>query len=106
VLALSRSAVVGARRPNPNAPQESAEHSARHLLPIPIVMSEQNPATAATLDAKTLETAADICVFDHQGGEVRFGDIFADSKTLVVFIRAPTTPGCTHTRPYLMASFV
>jgi len=69
-------------------------------------MSEQNPATAATLDAKTLETAADICVFDHQGGEVRFGDIFADSKTLVVFIRAPTTPGCTHTRPYLMASFV
>jgi len=66
-------------------------------------MSEQNPIT---LDTKILETAADIRVLDHQGGEVRFGDIFADSKTVVVFIRAPTTPGCTHTRLYLTAPFV
>jgi hypothetical protein len=51
--------------------------------------TEQNPATAAMLDAKILEAAADICVFDHQGGEVRFGDIFTDSKTVIVFIRAP-----------------
>jgi len=55
---------------------------------------QQNPAT---LDAKTLETAADIRVFDNQGGEVRFGDIFTDSKTVIVFIRAPTTPVCTST---------
>ena len=50
---------------------------------------EQNPAT---LDAKVLETAADIHVFNEQGDEVRFGDIFTDSKTVIVFIRARTLP--------------
>jgi hypothetical protein len=45
-----------------------------------------------TLDAKVLETAADIHVSNDQGDEVRFGDIFTDSKTVIVFIRARTLP--------------
>lgn len=62
----------------------------RRLFPIPAIMSaEQNPAT---LDAKVLETAADIHVSNDQGDEVRFGDIFTDSKTVIVFIRARTLP--------------
>jgi hypothetical protein len=81
-------------KPNANAPQESAEHFARRLLPIPTIMSaEQNPAT---LDAKVLETAADIHVFNDQGDEVRFGDIFTDSKTVIVFIRARTFLYCMY----------
>lgn len=67
--------------------------------------TEPNPVTATTLDAQTLETAADIRVFDSQGGEVRFGDIFVDSKTVIVFIRTPitTTFVCTYRHPYLTA---
>jgi len=61
--------------------------------------TEQN----STIDKKTLETAADIHVFDSQGRQVRFGNIFADQKTVIVFIRAPTTPICTHTHSYLTA---
>jgi hypothetical protein len=48
--------------------------------------TEQNPTT---IDAKTLEAAADIYVFDSHGGQIRFGDIFADRRTIVVFIRTP-----------------
>ncbi|KAH9984087.1 hypothetical protein BJV74DRAFT_591176 [Russula compacta] len=40
-----------------------------------------------TIDPKALETAADIQVFNSRGAEVRFGDIFAEQKTIVVFIR-------------------
>src|SRR5579863_3442735 len=64
--------------------QALASDSYRHVMSV-----EQNPAM---LDAKTLETAADIRVFDNHGGEVRFGDIFTDSKTVIVFIRA----SCAH----------
>ncbi|KAH8997130.1 AhpC/TSA antioxidant enzyme-domain-containing protein [Lactarius hatsudake] len=47
--------------------------------------AEQSPPA---IDAKALETATDIHVFDKKGGKVRFGDIFNDQKTIVVFIRA------------------
>ncbi|KAI0275467.1 AhpC/TSA antioxidant enzyme-domain-containing protein [Gloeopeniophorella convolvens] len=43
--------------------------------------------SAPTIDAKTLETAADVQVFDIKGEKIRFGDIFATQKTIVVFIR-------------------
>lgn len=46
--------------------------------------AEQSPPA---IDAKALETATDIHVFDKKGGKVRFGDIFNDQKTIVVFIR-------------------
>ncbi len=74
------------------------------LLPIPtvtVLMSTEQKST--TIDKKTLETAADIHVFDSQGGQVRFGDLFADQKTVIVFIRTPTAPICTHTHSYLTA---
>jgi hypothetical protein len=64
-------------------------------------MSTEQKST--TIDKQTLETAADIHVFDSQGARVRFGDIFADQKTVIVFIRAPTAPICTHTHSYLTA---
>ncbi|KAH9169110.1 hypothetical protein EDB89DRAFT_2199627 [Lactarius sanguifluus] len=44
--------------------------------------------SSPAIDAKALETATDIHVFDKKGGKVRFGDIFNDQKTIVVFIRA------------------
>jgi len=44
-------------------------------------------ASSTTIDKKTLETATDIHVFDSQGRQVRFGNIFADQKTVIVFIR-------------------
>jgi hypothetical protein len=47
--------------------------------------TEQDPPT---VDAKVLDTAVDIQVYNGDGGTVRFGDIFADQKTIVVFIRA------------------
>ena len=43
---------------------------------------------APAIDAKALATATDIHVFNKKGGKVRFGDIFADQKTIVVFTRA------------------
>jgi hypothetical protein len=62
-------------------------------FPILTVMStRQNPTT---IDTKTLETAADIRVFNSHGDQVRFGDIFADQKTIIVFIRA-LTPKCDY----------
>ncbi|KAI0294884.1 hypothetical protein B0F90DRAFT_1811576 [Multifurca ochricompacta] len=39
------------------------------------------------IDAKTLETASNIQVFNGKGEKVRFGDIFANQKGVVVFIR-------------------
>jgi hypothetical protein len=42
---------------------------------------------STTIDAKTLETASDIQLFDREGAKVRFGDIYADEKTIIVFIR-------------------
>jgi hypothetical protein len=50
-----------------------------------IMSTEQNPTS---IDAKILEAAADIHVFDIHGDQIRFGDIFAEQKTIVVFIRA------------------
>jgi hypothetical protein len=47
--------------------------------------TEQNPLT---IDTKALDTAVDIQVFNSNGSMVPFGDIFADQKTIVVFIRA------------------
>jgi hypothetical protein len=53
---------------------------------VPTIMSA-GPASPA-IDARALETATDIHVFNSKGGKVRFGDVFADQKTIVVFIRA------------------
>jgi hypothetical protein len=53
-------------------------------------MSTEQDQGPSTMDAKTLDTAVDIQVFNGDGGAVRFGDIFADQKTIVVFIRART----------------
>ncbi|KAI0278149.1 hypothetical protein BGY98DRAFT_917368 [Russula aff. rugulosa BPL654] len=43
--------------------------------------------SSPTIEATVLESAVDIQVFNSDGGIVRFGDIFADQKTIVVFIR-------------------
>jgi hypothetical protein len=51
-------------------------------------MSTEQNSTA--IDAKTLETVADISVYNSQGDQVRFGDIFADQRTIVIFIRVFT----------------
>lgn len=58
--------------------------------------TEQDPPT---IDAKVLETAVDIQVFNSDGGVVRFGEIFADQKTVVVFIREHTNPTCPYIFP-------
>jgi hypothetical protein len=58
--------------------------------------TEQDPPT---IDAKVLETAVDIQVFNSDGGIVRFGEIFANHKTVVVFIREHTNPTC----PYIFS---
>jgi len=54
-----------------------------------IMSTEQSPPT---IEAKVLDTAVDIQVFNSDGRIVRFGDIFADQKTIVVFIRTHTNP--------------
>jgi len=43
--------------------------------------------SSPAIDARALETATDIHVFNDKGGKVRFGDLFADQKTVVVFVR-------------------
>jgi hypothetical protein len=53
---------------------------------VPTIMSA-GPSSPA-IDARALETATDIHVFNSKGGKVRFGDVFADQKTVVVFVRA------------------
>jgi hypothetical protein len=64
-----------------------------HHDPHPTIMStERNPST---IDTNALETTLDIQVFNSDGGMVQFGDIFADQKAIVVFIRAhPVCPIC------------
>ena len=53
--------------------------------------------SSSTIEATVLESAVDIQLFSSDGGIVRFGDIFADQKTIVVFIRTPINPA----RPYI-----
>lgn len=56
-------------------------------------MSENTPFTGhQTIDEDTLKSASQIMVFDSQGNKHPFGEIFASSKTIVVFIRK-----CIHT---------
>lgn len=38
-------------------------------------------------DEQTVAAAAEILVFDEQGGKLPFGNLFASGKTIVVFIR-------------------
>jgi hypothetical protein len=59
-----------------------------HWLRI-IMSTEQN---SPTIEATVLESTVDIQVFNSDGGIVLFGDIFADQKTIVVFIRTHTNP--------------
>jgi len=54
-----------------------------------IMSTEQSPPT---IETKVLDTAVDIQVFNSDGRIVRFGDIFADQKTIVIFIRAHSNP--------------
>ena len=53
---------------------------------VPTIMSAGHSAPA--IDARALETATDIPIFNSKGEKVRFGDIFANQKTIVVFVRA------------------
>lgn len=46
--------------------------------------------SAPAIDARALETATDISIFNSKGEQVRFGDVFANQKTIVVFVRAYT----------------
>ncbi|KAI0049926.1 hypothetical protein FA95DRAFT_1514890 [Auriscalpium vulgare] len=41
----------------------------------------------SVLDAKTIDAAASVEVWNGKGEKVRFGSIFAEQKTIVVFIR-------------------
>ncbi len=72
--------------------QSSSSSRPRFLLTtpltrfVPTIMSADQSSPA--IDAKALEAATDIHVFDKKGGKVRFGDLFADQKTVVVFVRA------------------
>src|SRR6266404_6215941 len=59
---------------------------------VPTIMSASQSSPA--IDSKALETATDIFVFDKKGGKVRFGDIYADQKAIVVFIRAYRSHPC------------
>jgi len=52
---------------------------------VPTIMSAGQSAPA--IDARALETATDIHVFNSKGEKVRFGDVFASQKTVVVFVR-------------------
>ncbi|KAF8263793.1 AhpC/TSA antioxidant enzyme-domain-containing protein [Lactarius quietus] len=45
--------------------------------------SQSSPA----IDARALEAATAIQVFNSKGEKVRFGDVFANQKTIVVFVR-------------------
>ena len=62
-----------------------------------IMSTEQS---SPTIEAKVLESAVDIQVFNSDGGIVRFGDIYADQKTIVVFIRAHTNPAYSYTMSF------
>ena len=55
-----------------------------------IIMSTEQ--SSPTIETTVLESAVDIQVFNSDGGIVRFGDIFTDQKTIVVFIRTHTNP--------------
>ena len=46
--------------------------------------------SAPAIDARALEIATDISIFNSKGEQVRFGDVFANQKTIVVFVRAYT----------------
>jgi hypothetical protein len=54
------------------------------------IMSTKQSSPA--IETTVLESTVDIQVFNSDGGIVRFGDIFADQKTIVVFIRTHTNP--------------
>jgi hypothetical protein len=79
---------VGSPHVNPNGGSGQA-HVARQFCRTIIMSTEQS---SPTIEATELESAVDIQVFNSDGGIVRFGDIFADQKTIVVFIRTPPTP--------------
>jgi hypothetical protein len=56
--------------------------------------------SAPAIDANALEVATDITVFNSKGENVRFGDIFSNQKTIVVFIRAYNATRATKARMY------
>ena len=76
-------------------------HVANAVLTITIIMSTGQ--SSPTIESTVLESTVAIQVFNSYGGIIRFGDLFADQKTVIVFIRTPTAPICTHTHSYLTA---
>jgi hypothetical protein len=58
--------------------------------------------SAPAIDARALETASDTHIFDNKGEKVRFGDVFANQKTVVVFVRAY----CAVTRAHIHVDIV
>ena len=66
----------------------AGHHNHTHLNPT----MTTNPDTAAAqntqlIDQKTLGTIADYSVWSEMGEEVKFGSLYAEKKTVVVFIR-------------------
>jgi hypothetical protein len=65
-------------------------HVANAVLTITIIMSTGQ--SSPTIESTVLESTVAIQVFNSYGGIIRFGDLFADQKTIVVFIRTQTNP--------------
>jgi hypothetical protein len=74
--------------PNSNGIWQTHVTVATQFLTIIMSTEQRSP----TIEATVLESAVDIQVFNSDGDIVRFGDIFADLKTIVVFIRTHTNP--------------
>ena len=65
--------------------------SRRHHVYAFLQLESQQPSRRAMEgipDEISISKAAELTVFDSAGKEVKFGDLFEDKKTILVFIRA------------------
>jgi hypothetical protein len=65
----------------------------------PAMTTELDQSTAQNtqlIDQKTLDAISDYAVWSENGEEVKFGSLFAERKTVVVFIRL--SPSLIYTR--------
>jgi len=58
-----------------------------HEIPSPVLTSGESYFTSRTTMSLDLESASKFEVIDETGKKVAFGTLFADQKTVVVFIR-------------------
>ena len=72
--------------PVKEVPGTDASHT---TTPTPAATETKAPQEMGDVvpDEQTVAAAAEILVFDKQGVKVPFGDVFASTKTVVVFIR-------------------